>query len=88
MDPDRPFHHRVLPLQNDGVSAQPLVDVLELLGADVVRGDNEDLAILVEEGAELGIVGDLLVGLVGFSTVRGTFGNLILSMLSSLIQPV
>ncbi|KAM2290526.1 hypothetical protein ACFXTI_031173 [Malus domestica] len=66
MDPDRPFHHRVLPLQNDGVSVQSLVEVLELLGADVVGGDNEDLAILVEEGTELGIVGDLLVGLGGF----------------------
>lgn len=59
----RPLHHGVLPHKNYGVTAQSLTDILELIRADVIGGDDENLAIVLEQLAELGVVVDLLLGL-------------------------
>lgn len=66
MDPDGPLHHRVLPHEHDRVAPQTPPDVLELVRADVVRGHDQDLAVLVQEVAQLRVVRDLLVRLRQF----------------------
>lgn len=67
MDPDGTLHHGVLAHEHHGVATQTLANVLELVGSDVVGRHNQDLAVLVQQLAQLPIVRDLLVGLREFS---------------------
>lgn len=63
MQADRSLHHGVLPHQDDGIAAEALPDVLELIRSDVIGGGDQDLAVLIEKLAKLLVVGDLLLGL-------------------------
>lgn len=53
----------VLAHEDDGVAAEALADVLELVGADIVGGGNEDLPVLFQQRAQLLVVADLLLRL-------------------------
>ena len=66
MHPNRALHHGVLAHEDNRVTTQTPSDVLELVGSDVVGVDDEDLGVLLEVLAELGIVSDLLLGLGRF----------------------
>lgn len=59
----RPLHHGVLPHKNYRVTTETLADILELIRADVIGGDDENLAIVLEQLAELGVVVNLLLSL-------------------------
>lgn len=63
MDTDGALHHGVLAHEDDGVTTETLPDVLELVGSDIVCGDDQHLRVVVQELAKLRVVRDLLVGL-------------------------
>ena len=59
MAPDGLAHHRVLAHQHDSLAPQRNPDLLHLLGADIVRADDEAFGILVEQLDELEVVASL-----------------------------
>lgn len=66
MKSSRSLHHGVFPHKNDGISTQTLANILQLIGSNIVRGNDQNLGVLVEKIAQLLIVSDLLFSLGGF----------------------
>ena len=60
VDLDASPDERVLPHENDGVAPEAPADVQELLGADIVGEGDEHLGVLIQQGAQLLVVRDLL----------------------------
>lgn len=56
-------YHGVLSHQDNTLSAERLSDLVHLLGADIVDGDNEDAAILLEKALQLIEIAGLVCGL-------------------------
>lgn len=56
-------YHGILSHQDDALSTESLADLVHLLGADIVDGDDEDAAILLEEALQLIEIAGLVCGL-------------------------
>lgn len=56
-------YHGVLSHQDDTLSPERLSDLVHLLRADIVDGDNEDAAILLEKALQLIEIAGLVCGL-------------------------
>ena len=54
--------HGVLAHEDDGLAAERLADLVHLLRADIVDGDDEDCLIFVQQGLELVEVDGLVAG--------------------------
>lgn len=70
---DGALHHGVLAHEDDGIAAEALADVLELVGADIIGADDEDLRVLAEESAEFLVVLGLLLSSGGLENHGGRF---------------
>jgi hypothetical protein len=46
-------HHGILAHENDTLSTERLADLVHLLRGDIVDGDNENAAVLLEETSQL-----------------------------------
>ena len=60
-------YHGVLAHQHDALATEALADLVHLLGGDIVDGDDEDTAVLLEEALQLVEVGRLGCGLAPHS---------------------
>lgn len=63
----RKTYHGVLSHQDDGLSTESATDLVHLLGRDIVDGDDEDGAVLLEKALQLIEVAGLVCGLAPHS---------------------
>ena len=59
----RNTYHGVLSHEDDTLSTESATDLVHLLGGDIVDGDNEDGAVLLEQALQLVEVAGLVCGL-------------------------
>ena len=63
----RQTYHGVLSHENDTLSTESTTDLVHLLGGNIVDGDNEDGAVLLEKALQLIEVAGLVCGLAPHS---------------------